>query len=188
MQKEVIQPEMEIAFPQTTNDTVSGTVSCCDAGERNKVVDLGVDLTSRSLLTSVTRISNTLRYWRPESTDSVMSIICSLLPTFIAKRQGRRFESKEYGRFIQSFIKTIDNVQSFCSTNNREQDFVKYHLAVLLCQTVSDPQLPAKPDWINKPLFSGWLRRCVVRAVARRDISFINSLYQSKRAWPRLSL
>jgi len=78
-----------------------------------------------------------------------------------------------------------DNV----TPDNHEQTYCKYWLDSLLCTAVHDHHSPPnRPDWVKEPLFSGYCRRFISRAVASHDLSFIYSLQKgSKRSWPALS-
>jgi hypothetical protein len=124
-----------------------------------------------------------------EASASVVQIVKSLVLPFIARRSllPEVFPGKEFGRFVSSMRITAKRIQMHSSEDNKEQTYCKYWLDVLLCGLFQDKQLPAQPDWITLPLFTGWLRRAVLRALVRRDVSFIYSLQKgSKLAWPVL--
>lgn len=119
----------------------------------------------------------------------IVQIVESLLYSFVARRGGERFEDKDYGRMVRSFKALTQRLQAFEGPENRELDLLKYELGILVCKVFRDPTWPARPTWLPEgfpSLFGGYLRLVIFRAIARRDISFIYSLSQSKRAWPEL--
>lgn len=123
--------------------------------------------------------------------DPVTVIIRSLALPFVARRSLSKeewFTHKELGRFTASLAVTAINVASYVSEDNREQKFCKYWLDSYLGAAFMDPVRPIRPDWLQKPLFSGWCRKAVARAHAKRDIAFIYSLQKgSKQSWSTLS-
>jgi hypothetical protein len=88
---------------------------------------------------------------------------------------------------IKSLKITATRIIKYTDDENREQVFVKYWLDVFMCQVFNDHQRPLRDEWIVDNLFSGWLRKFVARAVAKKDLSFIYSLQKgTKRMWPVL--
>jgi hypothetical protein len=61
-----------------------------------------------------------------------------------------------------------------------------------MCKVAGNVEFPPQPKCIAqsaqlKTLFQGFFRRMVLRAIARKDVRFITSLYYSKRVWPLLT-
>jgi hypothetical protein len=141
------------------------------------------------MLTVVKRI---LSAFRPEELNpSFVQLVESLIWPFVARRSLRDpwFSDKELKRFIHSMTITSKRIHRFLSPDNREQTFLKYWLDYYLCQVFRDSQRPAREDWITVPLFSGWCKRSIARAIAKRDVAFIYSLQKgSKRHWPELGV
>ncbi len=121
---------------------------------------------------------------------SIVQLVESLIWPFVCRRSTRKgdwFSTKELDRFVVSMRKVALTLVKYSSEDNREQTFLKYWLDTLVCQVFRDPQRPSREPWIHDPLFVGWCKRFVLRAIARRDVSFIYSLQKgSKRAWPSL--
>lgn len=88
---------------------------------------------------------------------------------------------------VSSWKMTLTTLMELEDDENRELDFVKYHTGCLMCKVTGSKILPDRPTFVTKPLFTGWLKRCVGLAVARGDRSFIYSLLMSKLAWPELT-
>jgi len=125
-------------------------------------------------------------------TKDQRSICSSLIWPFVARRSLRKnewFSTPELERVCSSFKKTIQRIMKYSDEYNSEQIFVKYWLDYYMCLFFHDSQRPEKSDFITEPLFSGWLKRFVSRALAKHDVSFIYSLSKgSKRLWPELGL
>ncbi len=120
---------------------------------------------------------------------SIVQLVESLVWPFVARLSLRKvwFSDKEFGRFVGSMRKTAVVLQRVESEDNKEQSFLKFWLDTFLCQVFKDPQRPVRDSWNTFPLFKGWCRTFVARAIAKRDVSFIYSLQKgSKRAWPKL--
>lgn len=124
------------------------------------------------------------------ASSSVAPMVESLVWVFVTRRslvKGEWFPEKEFHRFRNSLLETAKRIAHFESDDNREQTFVKYWLNYHLCQVFGDPSLPPKDEWIDRPLFSGWLKRFVARCAANRDMSFFYSLQKgTKLIWPKL--
>jgi len=83
--------------------------------------------------------------------------------------------------------KTASTLVKVASDDNREQTFIKFWHDTFLCQMFQDPQRPPRESWNTYPLYTGWLKLFVARAIARRDLSFIYSLQKGcKQMWPPL--
>lgn len=151
-----------------------------------RAFELEVDLSTRSTSVSVAKLLATIVAGSGASA-SVTKIVESLLLPFLARRKGARFSDKEYGRMVSSWKKTLSNLQEMEDDENREMDFLKYHLGCLMCRVADSKILPPKPAFVSKPLFTGWLKRCVNLAVVNKDHAFCYSLLMSKLAWPELT-
>lgn len=139
----------------------------------------------------------------------VIQILESLIWPFVCRRSFRKevFTNKEFGRFIRSIRYTGSVLQEMRDMEiDREQSYAKYWLDNYLSKVFKDEnpdyidvldengltktriQLRSVRDpWNTRPLFEGWCRTAVLRAIARRDVSFIYSLQKgSKQAWPKL--
>jgi hypothetical protein len=120
---------------------------------------------------------------------SIVQLVESLVWPFVAHRSLRAvwFSDKEFDRFVNSMRITARRLIEVSSEDNHEQSYLKYWLDSYLCLVFRDSQKVPRDSWITTPLFSGWLKRCVLRAIAKRDVSFIYSLQKgAKRAWPAL--
>lgn len=158
-------------------------------GSRTNVqttIELEVDLSTRSTSVSVTKLLSTIVDGSGASAP-MTKIVESLLLPFLARRKGVRFSDKEYGRMVSSWKMTLSNLQEMEDDENREMDFLKYHLGCLMCKVARSEILPDKPAFVTKPLFTGWLKRCVKLAVVNHDYAFCYSLLMSKLAWPELT-
>lgn len=116
-------------------------------------------------------------------------IVESLVWCFAARRSLRElpFTEVEFGRFRLSIIKTAEVISEYQTDDCREQSFVKYWIDYFLAAGFEDDQKPVREEWMKKQLFHGWCRRFVVRAIAKRDLSFLYSLQKgSKQMWPPL--
>jgi len=84
-------------------------------------------------------------------------------------------------------METAKRINSFPEEVVR-QKYVKYWHDLLLCKLFGDPRVPLPVEaFVSRPLYSGWLRKCVARLFARRDVSFFYSLQKGvKAAWPEL--
>jgi hypothetical protein len=136
--------------------------------------------------TAVTGVISRLKKSLGGLSPSTVQIVESLLWTFLARR-STPFSDREYGRFFRSVCDLANRIEEYVDDQSHEQDFVKYWLNVFMCRVMKDHQRPVKPDWLEGHCFVGWLRRCIVRRIAKGDHSFVYSLLQSKRAWPELS-
>lgn len=120
---------------------------------------------------------------------SITKLVESLIWPFVVFRSKKRewFTDKELGRFVRSCRSTAKRLIEVESEDNREQTYMKFWLDTHLCQVFKDPQRPVKDEFIVNQLFCGWMKRCVARAIARRDVSFIYSLQKgTKKLWPAL--
>jgi hypothetical protein len=121
---------------------------------------------------------------------STKLIVESLVWCFVARRSLREvlFEDIEYGRFITSMRATALRIVSYQTVDTREQSYVKYWIDSYLAAGFLDSERPVRESWNLSDLFSGWCKRFVSRAVARRDLSFLYSLQKgSKQMWGPLS-
>jgi len=122
----------------------------------------------------------------------VLQILKSLIWPFVARRSGRSelFSTKDYDRFVRSMAYTGGVLRQMrIQEVDREQSFVKFWLDTYLCMVFGDDQRPiaAFPEWKTLPLFKGFTRLAVLRAIARKDVSFIYSLQKgAKQMWPAL--
>lgn len=170
-------PKLEIEPEITVGDTV--VTSMCD-------------LAGRGRLRSVKKLVLTVTQFCVEglgASASTVQIVESLVWPFVARRSLREemFSDKEYRRFVSSMRETASRIHNVSSEDNREQTYCKYWLDSLLCQLFRDKQMPVRDDWNILPLFSGWCRSFLKRAIARRDAKLIYSLQKgSKQAWPPL--
>lgn len=114
------------------------------------------------------------------------SLILAFVVRFFAPRGS--LSDKALNQICRSFAHTVSAIHTYAEhPENRDQSFVKYWTDVLMCKVFGDEQRPAKDDWIDKPLFVGYLRCLVVRSLQRQDLSFVYSLSKgSKRMWPAL--
>jgi hypothetical protein len=122
--------------------------------------------------------------------STLAQLVESLVWPFVARRSLSKewFTTKNFRRFIESFKVTAKNIAFFVNDQNHEQSFIKYYHDLYLCQVFRDAQRPPKDAWITKPLYVGFLKRFVARAIAKRDVSFIYSLQKgSKKSWPKMS-
>nr|UJQ92941.1 MAG: putative RNA-dependent RNA polymerase [Narnaviridae sp.] len=124
-----------------------------------------------------------------QATDNLRKIIESLIWPFVTRRSQRQewFSDIEYHRMVSSFKTTGRVIQKYENPNDDHQTFCKYWLNVYLAKYFSAPSLPDKPEWIQEPLFSGWLKRFISRSLVKRDASFFYSLQKgTKMMWPEL--
>ncbi len=186
--KEQVTKSGNLTSSKNTRNLILGCSDSAD-GSTEATSMQKVDVTKRSannlILTILQRSSKDLVI-----TDDQRSICCSLLWPFVARRSLRKnewFSTPDLERVVSSFKKTIERIIKFTDSKNSEQVFVKYWLDYFMCQVFGDSQRPERQDWIDQPLFSGWLRRFVARSIAKKDVSFIYSLQKgSKRLWPQL--
>ena len=112
-------------------------------------------------------------------------IWCFLARLSVSEKMSKNH--KEYGRFISSMRVTACRIIETQTVDFREQSYVKYWIDTYLAMGFLDSQRPVREPWNTKNLFSGWLKRFVCRAVARRDLSFLFSLQKgSKQMWAPL--
>jgi hypothetical protein len=84
--------------------------------------------------------------------------------------------------------KTAMRIRHFVDDLSREQGYIKYYLDEMMCKLFRDSQRPVRESWNNIPLFSGWCKRFISRAIARKDVSLIYSFAKgSKQSWPPMS-
>jgi len=126
-----------------------------------------------------------------EHSCSISLLVQSLIWPFVARRSMRKelFSDKELSRFIRSMRETAQRLIKTESGKNDEQTYLKYWLDSYLALGFKDADRPTPLDeHITKvPLFTGWCKRNIVRAIARRDIPFLYSLQKgAKRMWPQL--
>lgn len=125
-----------------------------------------------------------------EITKDQCTLLESLLWPFLARCSKREtfINPRNMEKLIQSLLITATRIKQHTDKYNKEQTFIKYWLDHYMCQVFEDHQRPLKEDWITENLFSGFLKRFVARAIAKRDLAFIYSLNKgSKRMWPTLS-
>jgi len=83
---------------------------------------------------------------------------------------------------------TAKRIISHQTSDIREQTFVKFWLDTYMAQVFQDSERPVRESWNISNLFTGWCKRFVARAIAKRDMSFIYSLNKgSKQMWGPLS-
>jgi len=116
-------------------------------------------------------------------------LVESLVWPFVARRSRRStwFSDKEFRRFKMSMRETATRIEKYVSDENLEQTFIKYWLDYYLWQGFKDANPPERDPKILTPLFSGWCKRAVARAIAKGDFSFLYSLQKgAKQSWPPL--
>lgn len=123
---------------------------------------------------------------------SNISIIESLAWIFISYRSRKPdwFPKKTLRRFHRSLKNTYERIKEFANDDYREYSYVKYWLDTLLCRLAKDPSLPERKEWNTKPLFTGYLKRIVDKAIYRQnrgDQMLILSLQKgSKKMWANI--
>jgi len=121
-----------------------------------------------------------------EVSSSTVQISRSIITAFVVRL--KQFTAPAFERFCNSAIAMTARIQSYASSDSREQSYVKYWLDSLMVKIAGDTEFPVRDDWNLDPLFSGWMRWYVQRAIARKDVSFIYSLQKgSKQSWPAMS-
>lgn len=135
------------------------------------------------------RKASSLIRTRTGASASVMAIVDSILWVFVSRRSLRAqlFSDVEFSRFVDSMSTTAERINSF-PDEAEQQKFVKFHHDTFLCKLFKDPRTPKPVDaFVSRPLYSGWMRRNVARALARGDTSLLYSLQKgTKAAWPQL--
>jgi len=128
-----------------------------------------------------------------ELSSSAGIIIRSFLLVFMGRLWARPVDPKKWNRICRSFKRTFDILKRFENEDNWEQDVAKYFVGCLVAKGMGSAEMPPKPKFAASvpdfppSLFVGWSKRFISRAIARRDLCFIYSLGQAKRAWPILS-
>lgn len=122
--------------------------------------------------------------------DNAWILTRSLLICFLARVSTREewFTQKDWRRFSRTSEKlqrAIESIEDF----DCRQTVIKYHTDLMMCRVFNDAQRPPQDEFAERhPLFTGFLRKFVNRAIARRDIAFIYSLSKgAKKSWPALS-
>jgi hypothetical protein len=141
----------------------------------------GVDSTG-STARRVAKLSKLITM-RVEVSASTVKLVEGLLFSFVGRMHGRCMPLKEEGRMVASFCKTARFIEARRGLEDEDITFVKTHLQILMSKAMMSTTSPERPD---TPLFVGWAKRFLFRAMARRDLSLIYSLMQSKRAWREL--
>jgi hypothetical protein len=125
-------------------------------------------------------------------TDTV-TVMRSLILPFLARMSTRDNwieDANECERMERSFADALDRLVTRTEQEGKKvQTYVKYFLDTYLARVFEDSQRPPRPEFIldGDSLFSGWLRRFVLRAIARGDAGFIYSLQKgAKQSWPEL--
>jgi hypothetical protein len=120
---------------------------------------------------------------------STRLIVESLVWCFVGRRSLRveMFTRQEYDRFVKSMRVSAQRIVVHQSEDVKEQTYVKYWLDSYLAAVFLDSERPVRDTWNVNDLFSGWCRKFVARAIARRDVSFLYSLQKgSKQMWDAL--
>lgn len=161
------------------NTSVGGTVAASMCFSKPDLSRVSVE---KCVLDSTELVCSVLEGLKPSS----KLIIESLVWCFVARRSLRKipFDEVEFGRFIKSMRVTAQRILVNQTDDFREQSYVKYWTDSYLAQGFRDSERPVREDWNKSGLFSGWLKRFVLRAVAKRDLSFLYSLQKgSKQMW-----
>lgn len=122
--------------------------------------------------------------------DFARCVILSLLYVFISKMKNHFPESAVFTKMIASVKHMFQRLQA-CASNAEIMEYVSYftckdfHKAV---KSLEDPAIRPKHVSDDDVLYSGFLRKYVGVAHARRDIPFFSSLLQCKRVWPKIPL
>lgn len=163
-----------------THGTVMG-----DSTVRSKVLTRNVE----KLITTIVETS-----CRPTRdcvfSNSTKDLVRSLAVPFCAYFSLRTewFSQRDFRRLLRSMGKIAVRIHSMENDMNREQSYIKYWLDLLMCKLFKDHQEPVRDDWNTVPLFSGFCKMVICRALARRDVSFIYSLQKgAKQSWPQMS-
>jgi len=174
------------------NDFISSTypraVGCTDASDaRCEVFQKILTRNAEQLVSLITERSCS---GVPDISSSTRQLVRSLIIPVVARRSLKScwFSDRELGKCIASFQMTAARIHEVVDSVSREQAYIKYWTGVYMCKIYQDDNLPVREDWIEKPLFSGWLRRFMLRRLAKRDVSFFYSLDKgSKQSWPAMS-
>lgn len=128
-----------------------------------------------------------------EAKASNISIIESLAWIFLSYRSNttKWYSTKQLRRLGKSLTKSYQNIQKFSNDMYQEYSYCKYWLDVLLCRMAKDPSLPKRQDWNTIPLFQGYCKRIIEKALSRQtksDQMLILSLQKgSKKIWANLN-
>lgn len=136
-----------------------------------------------SLATIVSFSSSDLR----ESTRVIVrSLALPILSHLLAKGPVDRIR---FGLLLRDFRVMAERIDAWTTSDNREQTHVKYYLDLMMCKVFESPTPPPRPATLTEreALFAGFVRKYVMRAVARRDATLIYSLQKgSKQSWPAM--
>jgi len=124
---------------------------------------------------------------------SNISIVESLAWIFVSyfSRKPIWFSLKNLRRFRRSLNETYNRILETTDDDYREYSYTKYWLDILLCRLAKDSSFPERKEWNTKPLFTGYLKRIVDKAIHRqkpKDQMLILSLQKgSKKIWSAIT-
>jgi len=147
-----------------------------------------------SVQSALRTLETRLRASQPPLNKAVVQIVKSFALVFLSRMAtpGKEslFDERDWVRFNRSIDQTADNLSFFWNDQDEHIAYAKYWLDLMLLQGIEGPgaRLVAKDIRFElKPLFIGWCRRRVSRAIAARDLSFCYSMQKgSKQSWPPL--
>jgi len=147
-----------------------------------------------SVQSALRTLETRLRASQPPLNKAVVQIVKSFALVFLSRMAtpGKEFlfDDRDWGRFNRSIDQTANNLSQFWNDQDEHFAYAKYWLDLMLLQGFEGPdaRLKAKDQRFElKPLFTGWCRRRVSRAIAASDLRFLYSMQKgSKQSWPPL--
>jgi len=89
---------------------------------------------------------------------------------------------KDLERFIRAFTVVVERIRSLETPDEAEMKYVKYWCDYYMCKLFRDDQYPVRhPSW-NLPLFTGILRKFILRSIIKKNARFIYSLQKGTKA------
>lgn len=98
-------------------------------------------------------------------------------------RHKLQLSRRDYLRHIRSFQLTYERIRSFPDSIS----YVKYWIDRYMAQAVRDQNSYPESEYSKVPLFSGIVRRFILRRIARQDCALLYSIQKgSKQSWHTL--
>jgi hypothetical protein len=115
-------------------------------------------------------------------------MIEGLLICFWSRRNCKKLSLKDHNRLVISLQNTFKSLVALYDDFDTQFKYLKYNLSIYVSKLACkgrDLVLPVAPDGYT-PIITGFFHSHLQRMVARRDISYIMSIYQSKLIWPKI--
>lgn len=176
--QEITVPTCKGSRSADGNTEVAGTCSSTDARRRRNAGLLVSDISKRVFTDGLSSASSEVR-----------RIVESLVWPVVARVSLREpwFDDRSFRRLVTSVSQMATRIMKYDLPGSVAQKYVKYWCDYLLHKCMRNQEEYPISDTFGNPLFSGFLRLFVNRALARRDLAFIYSLQKgSKRMWPKL--